>query len=1042
MLFSTIRISTKSAAINMLKAMPVILILVVFNPFSASAQKTGDFHSIATGKWSNKGAGPDSSQSVWAIYQAGYTSDWRIKSADSLAGDSINMRIPGYNASSWLKAVVPGTIYTSYVTDSLQTHEKNPDFGTNVDDALANTAYNDRFWYRLEFTIPAAYNGKHIWLNMGAVNRDAEIYVNNIRIGTIKGFRRRGMYDITSIVNATGVNVLAIVIDTFNQTQINDLQQPTYMAGNGWDYTPSLPAYSRGITDRVFLSASGAVTVADPYLKTLALGSNNSSATMQLETRLTNHTDTAQNGTFTAIITPGNIKVSGVITLAPNQSINFNSANFLMNNPKLWWPNGYGDPNLYHCNISYNINGKVSDSTGFNFGIRKFNYKNDKFGVLNLYVNGVKVFVRGGCWGMSEYMLRTHGKDYDTRIRFHKEMGFNMIRTWCGTETDDDFYNYCDKYGIMVWDEFFQSGPFNGILDVPSFLANVGEKAHRDRNHACIAIWCGVNEGLSYYDASIEDSVKFYDEGQRLYRSTSNAGNTSDNTQFGLAYQGGISSDGPYNDLSLVSYFTKSPSGGVGTNPLNNYVGTYGFHPEWGAACFPSAESFRQFMPAADLWPRNNVWNYNHEFQDANTTGGGGAGASPSDYINQINTEFGTTTGIEDFCKKAQLKNIEVHKALYEAFGDHMWNDASGILMWMSQPSFTTMIWQTYDFYFDCTGAYWGIKKACEPVHIQWSIASDSVKVINATNTDANNLTAIFNVYNMDGSLAPGYGDTVAVNAPRDTATYCFLGLGKNNLALHRPAVASSTNLATPGAVTDGNFGTRWSSNYTDNEWIYVDLGSAQTVGAVNLYWEYAYGKSFEIQVSNDAQTWTTVYSTTTGTGGSDSISFTPVTARYVKMQGIQRGTVFGYSLYEFQVLAAEPAPLSAVYFLKMKLMDSSGNLVSDNFYWYNSNTNYTTLATNMPVVPLQQTYSVTKLANGNDQLNLALTNPAASAGIAFDVHVQLLQPNGTRVLPVFMNDNYFTILKGETKNLTIEFNPALLTGTPNLLIDQYNSRP
>jgi len=128
-----------------------------------------------------------------------------------------------------------------------------------------------------------------------------------------------------------------------------------------------------------------------------------------------------------------------------------------------------------------------------------------------------------------------------------------------------------------------------------------------------------------------------------------------------------------------------------------------------------------------------------------------------------------------------------------------------------------------------------------------------------------------------------------------------------SNLALGRPATASSTQFLTsltPGKAVDGNDSTRWSSNWSDNQWITVDLGSARTVDRAILHWEAAFGRSYLIQVSGDNRSWTTVFSTTTGDGGTDNDTFAPTTARYVRMQGIARGTSFGYSLYEFEVYA------------------------------------------------------------------------------------------------------------------------------------------
>jgi hypothetical protein len=127
------------------------------------------------------------------------------------------------------------------------------------------------------------------------------------------------------------------------------------------------------------------------------------------------------------------------------------------------------------------------------------------------------------------------------------------------------------------------------------------------------------------------------------------------------------------------------------------------------------------------------------------------------------------------------------------------------------------------------------------------------------------------------------------------------------NLAAGRPASASSTQLLTgytPGKATDGDPTSRWSSNWSDNQWLRVDLGSARSIGRVILRWEDAYATGYRIEVSSDGSTWRTVWSTTTGNGGTDNDTFAATTARYVRMTGTARGSSYGYSLYEFEVYA------------------------------------------------------------------------------------------------------------------------------------------
>lgn len=1022
-----------------LKILYVFFIALFFTSSIALAQKPGDFRSAGTGKWSNPGTKDSTAYSIWETYNGSTSSPWKIAFQADIGKDSVAMRIPGYDASSWVPAVVPGSVLTSYVAAGL---EPDPDYGSNIR-RIDSLKYGRNVWYRTEFNVPPGYIGKRMWLHFDGLNKYANIYVNNVHVGSQAGMMIRGSYDITKIVNTQGTNVIAVLINGMVYGQFNDFEMPSYMPSSGWDWMPPVPGLNVGITGKVYLSASQQVTMANPYLQTLALSSDNTSATLSLSIELTNHTDTAQTGILTAIVNPGNIKASATITLQPNQSMIYYYPNFNMSKPRLWWPNGSGDPNLYNCQMAFTINGQVSDSTSFNFGVRKYNYKNGPSGALNFYVNNKKIYVKGGCWGIPEYMLRVHGKDYDARIRLHKEMGMNMIRTWTGVETDPEFFEYCDKYGIMVWDEFCQNGSFTFSNDLPTFLANLPEKVKRERNYASVAIWCGDNEGRSFWDTMIEDTVLKYDLGQRLYHSTSNADNLLDTKESFFAQgQGGISADGGYSIQDLTNYFNKTPPTGYNIYTTSTYAGNYGFHPELGLPCFPTAESFKLFMPPADLWPINTDWTYDHYFGYSSSSQNRGAGASPGDYMSRISRQYGASSGIEDFCRKAQLMNIENHKAMFEGYTDHLWSDASGLLMWMSQPGYTTMIWQTYDYYLDCTGGYWGVKKACEPVHIQWSVASDSVKIINTTPNDLSGLTASVDVYNIDGSLAQGYSQKVSMSAKNDTTTFCFRALLAADLVVGKPAFSSSDQNATLVAANafDGSLNSRWNSNFTSNEYVGADMGSPQSISNVILTWTGVYALSYKIQVSNDKVNWVDAYVNNNGKGQTENLTFPAVTGRYVRMLGITPATIYGYSLKEFQVYATPQTALSTTHFIKLKLTDGTGKILSDNFYWHSATMDYTAL-NNIFVVPLKQGGGVSTLPNGNKLITLRLTNPANSPGIALAVHVQLMNADGSRVLPVFMNDNYYSIVKGETKTFTIEFDPAIVkTGTPYLAIEQYNS--
>lgn len=933
---------------------------------------------------------------------------WTVIPHDEVSANVQDLFRTGYSNEKAVKAVVPGTVFTSYVTAGL---EKDPNFGDNIHQ-VDRKKYDRSFWYRTEFSVPDNFDKEIIWLNFNGINRKGEIYLNGTHLGTLDGFMARGHYDITNIVKHKEANTLAVLVD-IPKTPLANQGSPNYLSSGGWDWMPYVPGLNSGLTDKVWLENTGRSTLTDPWIRSELL--SRAKAELTLQTEVTNHGTEGGKTVIKGTITPGDISFSQEVDLQPGETktVRFDKRyypQFVVNNPRLWWPNGYGEPNLYTCHLEVVRDGKVSEKKDIRFGIRKYTYdKNNE--VFHIHINGVPVFVKGGNWGMSEYMLRCRGEEYETRIKFHKDMNFNMIRNWLGSVTDEEFYQYCDEYGIMVWDDFWINSNPNLPYDLNAFNHNMIEKIKRFRNHACIAVWCGDNEASPEppLEGWMAENIRTFDGGDRYFQNCSNAN--------------GLSGSGPWGANDQRWYFTPYPdckSGG-------DFARGWGFRTEIGTAVVPTFESFKKFMPEEHWWPVDEMWNKHYFGQNA-------FNATPERYTESINKGFGEARDAEDFCRKAQLINLESNKALYEGWLDHMWDDASGIMTWMSQSAYPSMVWQTYDYYYDLTGAYWGCKQACEPVHIYWNPVSDEVKVVNTTAEDYKNLTAEATVYNMDGQVVSRYSAKGTVNSLSNTTSQCFvLGFDKKreNLSLGCPAYASSTTQGDPSYVTDGKDDTRWAAVRADNEWIYVDLGSVKKVGGVRLNWEAAYGKSYKIQVSNDAKSWTEIYNTDEGREGINEMYFPEVEARYVRMLGIKLGWWFGYSLWSMDVLGGTPASegLTDVHFLRLTLKDANGKLISENNYWRGNDRLNFTAVNEMAPAHLKVSSKMTR-KNGTATIQATVELPKSEKTVAFAVKVQATRTSdGERILPAMMNDNYFTLVPGEKKQIDITFDEALLQG-------------
>lgn len=824
-----------------------------------------------------------------SLNTAAKIADWRIKAQVEIGKDSLSIYQEGHDCSSWVKAIVPGTVFGSYVEAGL---EKDPNYADNAY-TVDKSEYDRNFWYRTEFATSSLPAGEKVWLNFEGINRKAEVFFNGTRIGELDGFMERGKFDITNLLKKERNNVLAVLV-YWPALPIPNHASPTYISSASWDWMPYVPGLLSGITDDVYVSTSGPVSLVDPWIRTKV--PNPDEADLSLQFELKNHTGEKQKGVLKGVILPGNIEFSQEFSIDAGKQRTFHidsrwCKQLHINNPELWWPNGYGEPNLYTCNLQYIVDGKVSDKQELRFGIREYSYDSEG-GVFHLSVNGKRIYVKGGNWGMSEYMLRCRGEEYDLKVKLHKDMHYNMIRNWIGSTTDEEFYEACDKYGIMVWDDFWLNSHPNLPDDVFAFNKNAVEKIKRLRNHPCIAVWCGDNEGIPLppLNGWLKENVAVYDGNDRYYHANSR--------EFDL------SGSGPWTNGSPEWYFTKYP-GGFGDHAQKGW----GFRTEIGTAVFTTFESFKKFIPEEHWWPRNEMWN-KHFF------GPSAGNASPDKYFSTINENYGEATGIEDFCRKAQLLNLEVNKAMYEGWQHHMWEDASGILTWMSQSAYPSFVWQTYDYYYDLNGAYWGVKKACEPLHIQWSPADNSVKVINSSSFNYAGLKAIAEIYNLDGSRMKAYNRTAEVNSPSNTASLAF-------------------NLLLPA----------------------------------------------EKQKSD----------------------------------------------------------LSPVYFIRLKLTDNKGTVLSENFYWKGTEKGNYQALNKLPKAKLAVKSNL-RTKDGKSTIRASIKNIGSS--VAFCVRVTPVRSGDKeRILPVMMNDNYFTLLKGETRDIEIEFDTDLLNkGNYHLRVEAYNS--
>jgi hypothetical protein len=338
---------------------------------------------------------------------------------------------------------------------------------------------------------------------------------------------------------------------------------------------------------------------------------------------------------------------------------------------------------------------------------------------LTILVNGVRIAARGGSWGTDDALKRVSRERLEPYFRLHRAAHLNIIRNWLGQNTEDVFYDLADEYGLLILNDFWESTQnFQVEVEDPAlFLANARDVILRYRNHPSIAVWFGRNEGVPQpvLNEGLADLVATLD-GTRHYTGSSNTVN--------------LQGSGPYNYRPPVQYFTELAQG---------------FSVEVGSPSLSTLESLQATLPPADRWPISDTLAY-HDWH----FGGNGDVAT---FMDSLSAQFGAPTSLEDFERKAQMMNLVTYRAIFEGFQSQLWTRNSGRLLWMTHPSWPSNSWQIYSSDYDTAGAYYGVKSACEPLHVQMNLPDYSLSVVNTTREDRKGLRVVSRVVSLNNRV-------------------------------------------------------------------------------------------------------------------------------------------------------------------------------------------------------------------------------------------------------------------------------------------------
>ncbi|MBB6143432.1 exo-1,4-beta-D-glucosaminidase [Silvibacterium bohemicum] len=682
---------------------------------------------------------------------------WNVQSACKLQADGAQISTAAFHPENWYATSVPATVLATQVAAG---EVKEPYYAKNLrgipgttypighdfadDNIPADSPYRCGWWYRKEFAIPAAEKGRTIWLHFGGINYRAEVWVNGKKIADktqVAGAYRTYNFDVTGFVEAGKPNVVAV--ETFAPDG-KDL-------GINWvDWNPCPPDKDMGLWGPVELTTTGPVSLRSPLAVTHFTDSSLQEADLTVYAELHNATDKAIHGTVTGTV--ANIPLQQQVDLAPHEdrTVAFTPEQFAqlrVKNPRVWWPYQMGDPNLETLTLRFVANGKPSDEQSVRFGIREMTSELTDKGYRLFHINGKPILIRGAGWSQ-DMLLRQEPTRLRDQFRLVRDMHLNTIRLEGKLETED-FFQLADEQGVLVmlgwcccdqWEHWKDWTPENYSVAAESLRSQM----LRIRHHASLLVWLNGSDNAP---PAFVESAYLKIEAETHWPNPTLSAASSQNTQ--PSGKNGVKMNGPYDWVDPSYWYVDSKNGGG-----------WGFSTEISPGpAVPSVASLRRFIPADQLWPQNATWAYHF---------GGGEFTKLTVFDEAMNATYGQAHSVDDYVRVAQTMSYDSERAMYEAYSRNKYT-STGVIQWMLNNAWPSMIWHLYDYYLEADGGYFGTKKACEPLHIQYSYDDHSVVVVNSTYQPSPAVTAEVHLYDLN--LKPLFTQQKQLEAPSDSTT-------------------------------------------------------------------------------------------------------------------------------------------------------------------------------------------------------------------------------------------------------------------------------
>lgn len=665
---------------------------------------------------------------------------WRIQSSKTAGVAGAVISQPEYGDSSWHPAKAPSTILANFADDSLFYGDRimsfmgTPPFSPGSDEAAfldptpASSPFASPWWYRRVFTLPEESDSQKVELTLDGITYGAQVWVNGTEIASrseTPGSYRAFHWEISKYLRPAGQpNAIAVLVDP---PGVHDLT-PSWV---DWNITPQ--DKNMGIWRGATLRTHGGVRIAHPQVVSqVALPS----ASLTVRAEIQNTSDAPVNGQLEGEIE--GIRFTQTLSLSPGEteSVAFTPTQFprlRLAKPRLWWPAQMGKPELYHLKLEFKAEGSVSDRAELDFGIRQIDSWITEQESRQFAINGKPLLIRGGGWA-SDLLLRYSPERAAKELRYVQDLGLNTVRLE-GMMQPDDFFAQADKLGILVMPGLVCCNAWE--MDAKKWTdaelavakASVRDLALALRAHPSVfAFLYGSDEApperveKAYVDALQEASWPNPMIAAAAWSDTP------------LGGESGVKMLGPYDYVSPAYWYTDKKGGGA-----------YGFNTESSPGpSIPSLEALRKFIPPESMGAFDSIWSLHS---------GRNGFANLNFHTGALTAMFGAPTGTADMVRKSQLMDYSDHRAMFEAFNRNKKQGATGIIQWMLNNAWPSLIWHLYDYYLEPGAAYFGVKEANRPLHLIYGYDDRGVWLVNSTYQTHRALKIHARVYDLGSNL-------------------------------------------------------------------------------------------------------------------------------------------------------------------------------------------------------------------------------------------------------------------------------------------------